>query len=207
MKIRADNFQVFAAVILVIFLTTGCGSVRYPANHVLNFPQPAAKGKVSGLRAGTVLIREFRCPQYLCRGPIVFRPTPDEIGYYEYHRWAVNPRIAITQFMAETLRAHSLFNDVTSYERGIEATTYILRGQIERLEEFDSGRDVRVECAISAELVDAQTGSVLWSDRASETLPVSQKNLSAIVNALTQASQMTINNLAKSMANKLTPAR
>jgi ABC-type uncharacterized transport system auxiliary subunit len=202
MKLRVDSFQVVAAAILIICLTSACGKVRYPAYYILNFPQATAQSKASKQLPGAVLVREFQCPEYLCQGPILFRPSPEEVGHYEYHRWAVSPRIAITQFMVETLQEQSIFDYVSPYESGI-AAAYSLKGRIERLEEVDSALDVKVECAISAELIDNKTGSIIWSDRASETLPVPQRNVKGVVNALTQASHTTVGNLVQSMMKKL----
>lgn len=202
MKTRVNTFKMSAAAILLILSCSACGKVRYPANYILNFPQPIIQSKAPARRSGTVLVREFSCPGYLCRGPIVFRPSPEEVGFYEYHRWAVNPRIQITQFMAETLQVQSLFDQVTRSEKGIKAA-YVLSGQIERLEEVDSGREVAVECVLSAELTDAQTGSAIWSDRASETLPVSQRYVRGVVNTLTHASHDAVDSLVKSLAEEI----
>jgi hypothetical protein len=106
--------------------------------------------------------------------------------------------------MVETLQARSIFDHVSPYESGI-AAAYSLKGRIERLEEVDSALDVKVECAISAELIDTKTGSIIWSDQASETLPVPQRNVKGVVNALTQASHTTVGNLVQSMMKKLAP--
>lgn len=202
MKARIKIFEISTATILIVLFATACGKVRYPANYILNFPQSTVQNKASTPGSGSVLVREFRCPGYLCRGPIVFRPSPEEVGYYEYHRWAVNPRLQITYLMVETLQAQSLFDQVTLSEKGIKAA-YVLSGQIERLEEVDRGREVAVECVISAELADSHIGSVIWSDRASETLPVTQRNVKGVVNALTQASNNAVDSLVKSMVKKI----
>ena len=53
---------------------------------------------------GQVEVCKFRCPDYLCEGRIVYRSGLEEVGFYEHHRWAMNPRQAITQFMADALR-------------------------------------------------------------------------------------------------------
>jgi len=203
MNTRTNICQISAAAILIILFGSACGKVRYPANYILDFPQSTIQDKAPTPRSGTVLVREFRCPGYLCRGPIVFRPSPEEVGYYEYHRWAVSPRLQITELMAETLKVHSLFDQVTVWEKGLKAD-YVLSGQIERLEEVDRGREVAVECVLSAELTDAQTGLILWSDRASETLPVSQRNVRGVVNALAQTSHNAAGSLVRSITKKFT---
>ena len=149
-------------------ILAGCGSVRYPTSYVLNFPPPP-RSAPSAASLGPVTIRELRCPEYLCEGRIVYRPSPEEVGFYEYHRWAMNPRQAITEYVEDGLRARSLFQSVTVRERSSE-TAYVLSGNIERLEEVDEGRDVRAVCTISAQLLDTRTGSVVWNETASETV-------------------------------------
>jgi ABC-type uncharacterized transport system auxiliary subunit len=181
---------------------TGCGSVRYPTSYVLNFPPPTPRVAPSNGVLGPVAIREFRCPEYLCEGRIVYRPTPEEVGFYEYHRWAMNPRQAITQYLEDGLRAQSLFKSVAIHERGSE-TAYVLSGDIERLEEVDQGRDVRVVCTISAQLLDTRTRSVVWSDTASETLPVEKRDIRGIVSSLSAAARAASDRLLKSMTEEL----
>ena len=194
------------ASLLALISLTGCAGVRYPKSYLLNFPPPLPDATPPSEALGAVAVREFQCPEYLCQGRIVYRPSPEEVGFYEYHRWAVNPRQSITQFMEDSLRTQSLFKHVDAYERGIE-TAYLLTGRIERLDELDRGRDVLAECAISAELVEVHTGSVLWSDRASETLPLGSRDMAGVVNGITAAARITVDRLVRSMVKELAPAR
>ena len=180
----------------------GCGSVRYPASYLLNLPAPAPQAAPPKAVLGPVAVREFRCPDYLCEGPIVYRPTPEEVGFYEYHRWAASPRQAITQSMADALRARSLFKSVAVHERGIEAA-YVLTGNIERLEEVDQGSDVRAVCTISAQLMDARTGSVVWNHTAAEAVPVEKRNVAGVVSSLSAAARTTVDRLVASLKTEL----
>jgi ABC-type uncharacterized transport system auxiliary subunit len=182
----------------------GCGTVRYPAIYTLNLPPPVTK-PASEVALGTVAIREFHCPEYLCEGRIVYRSSPEEVGFYEYRRWAVSPREAIPQYIVDGLRARSLFQSVTIHENGSEAA-YLLRGNIERFEEVDEGRDVRVVCTISAQLLETRTGSVVWSDTASETVPVEKRDIRGVVSSLSAATRMTVDHLIKSMTDELPAA-
>jgi ABC-type uncharacterized transport system auxiliary subunit len=197
--------KVSAAVVGALVLA-GCGNVRYPASYLLNLPAPAPQAAPPHAVLGPVAVREFRCPDYLCDGRIVYRPTPEEVGFYEYHRWAASPRQAITQSMADSLRARSLFKSVAVHERGIEAA-YVLTGNIERLEEVDQGRDVRAVCTISAQLMDARTGSVVWNDTASEAVPVEKRNVAGVVSNLSVAARTAIDRLVASMAREVAPVQ
>jgi ABC-type uncharacterized transport system auxiliary subunit len=180
------------------FVFSGCGSVRYPTSYVLNFPAPVRPVGPSDSVLDPIAIREFRCPEYLCEGRIVYRPSDDEVAFYEYHRWAVNPRQAITEYVATALQAQSLFKSVTVHERGLEAA-YVLSGNIERLEEVDHGRDVHVLCTISAQLLDTRRKSVVWSHSASETVRVEKRDIRGVVSSLSTAARTAADRLLKSI--------
>ena len=189
-------------VLMGACLLSGCGSVRYPATYVLNLPPPAPRSAPPNAALGPVAIREFRCPEYLCEGRIVYRPGPEEVAFYEFHRWAMDPRAAIAQYLEDGLRAQSLFQSVTVHERGSE-TAYVLSGNIERLEEVDEGRNVHAICTITAQLLDTRTRSVVWSHTASETVPVEKRDVSGIVSSLSAAARTVADRLLQSMTDEL----
>ena len=191
-----------AVALIGALVLAGCGSVRYPTTYVLNFPPPVPKAAPHNAALGPVAIRELECPEYLCEGRIVYRSSPEEVGFYEYHRWAMNPRQAITQYMVEGLRTRSVFQSVAVHERGSEAA-YVLSGHIERLEEVDQGRDVGVVCTISAQLLDTRTRSVVWSHTASETVAVEKRDIRGIVSSLSAAARTAADRLLKSMTEEL----
>ena len=191
-----------AVAFIGALVLAGCGSVRYPTTYVLNFPPPVPQATPSNGALGPVAIRELQCPEYLCEGRIVYRSSPEEIGFYEYHRWAMNPRQAITQYVVDGLRAQSLFQGVAVHERGSEAA-YVLSGNIERLEEMDQGGDVRVVCTISAQLLDTRTRSVVWSHTASETVHVEKRDMRGVVSSLSSAARTATDRLLNSMTEEL----
>ncbi len=195
-----------AVVLMGALIIVGCGSVRYPTTYVLSFPPPVPQPAPSTGALGPVAIRELQCPEYRCEGRIVYRSSPEEVGFYEYHRWAMNPRQAITQYLAEGLRAQSLFKSVAVHERGSEAA-YVLSGSIDRLEEVDQGRDVRVVCTISAQLLDTHTRSAVWSHTASETVQVEKRDVRGVVSSLSAAARTAADRLLTSMNEGLPGAR
>ena len=192
----------FAVVLMGALVLAGCGSVRYPTSHVLNFPPPVPQPTPSDGALGPVAIREFRCPEYLCEGRIAYRASPEEVGFYEYHRWAMNPRQAITQYVEDVLRTQSLFKSVAVHERGSEAA-YVLSGNIERLEEVDQGRDVSTVCTISAQLLDTRTRSIVWSQTALETIRVEKRDMAGVVSSLSAVARTAVDRLLKSMTEEL----
>jgi uncharacterized lipoprotein YmbA len=191
-----------AVAFLGALVLAGCGSVRYPTTYVLNFPPPVPQAAPSNSALGAVAIREFQCPEYLCEGRIVYRSSTEEVGFYEYHRWALNPRQAITQYLEDGLRAQSLFKSVAAHEHGSDAA-YVLSGNIEQLEEVDQRRDVRVVCTISAQLLDTRTRSVVWSHTASETVRVENRDIRGVVSSLSAAARTAADRLLKSMTEEM----
>jgi len=194
--------KMLATAFLGALVLAGCGRVRYPTSYALNFPPPNPQAAPSNGTLGPVAIRELRCPEYLCEGRIAYRTSPEEVAFYEYHRWAMDPRQAITQYLEDRLRAQSLFNSVTVHERGSEAA-YVLSGNIQRLEEVDHGRDVRAVCTISAQLLDTRTKSVVWSHTESETVQVEKRDIRGVVSSLSAAAQSAADRLLNSMTQEL----
>jgi ABC-type uncharacterized transport system auxiliary subunit len=174
-------------------VAAACGSVRYPQQYLLELqpPEPAASAQRA---VGPLVIREFQCPEYVCDGRIVYRPTPNEVAHYEYHRWAMSPRQMITESMAAGIEARRLFTTVRIADAEANPA-YRLTGRIERFEEVDRGNDVRVACVLSARLVDVATRAEVWSGSASATVPVAERNVPGVVSGLNSATRGAVNAL------------
>jgi ABC-type uncharacterized transport system auxiliary subunit len=191
-----------AVVVVGLPVLAGCGSPRYATNYVLNFPATAPSPPPVPDVRGTLAVHEFDCPRYLCEGRIVYRPSLEEIAFYEFHRWAMNPSGMITPYIADSIRSHGLFKSVALQQAGVE-TAYVLKGAIERLEEVDQGNDVRTVCTISAQLLDTQTKSIVWRHTASQTVAVQKRNVAGIVSALSDAVRLTVDDLVRSLSTAL----
>ena len=109
-------------------------------------------------------------------------------------------------YVADRLRNENLYKHVAAHERGIQPA-YILTGSIDRLEEVDAPGHVRVVCALSAQLIDTQTGAIVWTGVASETVSVEERNVAGIVRSLSSAVQTTVDELMKSMRQQAGLAR
>jgi ABC-type uncharacterized transport system auxiliary subunit len=63
-------------------------------------------------------VREFRSPVFLREGAIVCRPSAEQIAFYHYHRWAEDPRRAVTELMMQDLQASGFFPSIDVYNGG-----------------------------------------------------------------------------------------
>src|SRR5215831_5230584 len=166
--------------IAALAILCGCGrGVKYPSYYTLQVPPPPDPPVAEGVRA-SLAVREFREPSYLRQGAIVYKASPDQIGFYDYHRWAVDPREFVTNAVADRLRASGNFTQVKAYD-GHPDIDYILSGRLEKLEEIDYDGGVKVEVAISAQMVNLANGTIVWTNAVSEVGAVDQRNVPAIV--------------------------
>src|SRR4029453_3516811 len=101
MKIPA--IAVLLALTALISLAGCGGAVKYPNYYSLHVPPPPDPPVQEGVHV-SLAVREFRSPNYLHQGSIVYKTSPEQIGFYDYHRWAVDPREFVTNAVANRLR-------------------------------------------------------------------------------------------------------
>jgi ABC-type uncharacterized transport system auxiliary subunit len=195
-KRRTATTIVFFLAALVILASCG-GRVRYPNYYTLNLPAPPDPSPAENAHA-TVAIREFRAPAYLRQGAIVYKPSPEQISFYAYHRWAINPCEFVTNSVIERLRASGGFARVTPYD-GRPGTEYVLSGRLEKLEEIDYEGGVKVEVAISAQMIKLATGAIVWSNAVSEVGDVNKRDVPAVVSEMNRAMERAIEKLLSPM--------
>lgn len=178
----AIRFALAALAILVAILV-GCGGpVKYPNYYTLHLPPPPDPPVAENVHA-TLAVREFRSPTYLRQGAIVYKNSPEQIGFYNYHRWAVDPRAFVTNAVAENLRAGGNFSSVKLFD-GRPGVDYVLSGRLDELEEIDYEGGVKVRVSISAQMVNVVTGAAVWTNSVSEVGTVGQRDVPAVVSAM-----------------------
>jgi ABC-type uncharacterized transport system auxiliary subunit len=176
----------------------GCaGGAKFPAYYTLHVP-PAADVPSAAASRPSLAVREFRSPEYLHQGAIVYRTSPEQIGFYQYHRWAVDPREFVTNAIIDRLRATGRFAEVSAYD-GQSDVDFVLSGRIEKLEEVDYEGGVKVEVALSAQITDPRAGKTVWADAASESARVDKRSVPAVVAEMSQAMDRAIQKLAASL--------
>jgi len=193
---RTVTTIVFSLSALVILASCG-GRVRYPNYYTLNLPAPPDPPAAENAHA-TVAIREFRAPTYLRQGAIVYKASPEQIGLYAYHRWAMPPRDFVTNAIIERLRASGVFAHVQAYD-GSRDVDYVLSGRLEKLEELDYQGSVKVQIAVSAEMTSIATGAIVWSKAVSEIGDVNKRDVPSVVSEMNRTMERAIEKLLTPM--------
>jgi ABC-type uncharacterized transport system auxiliary subunit len=176
---------------LALGILAGCGGGRVPATKYYKLDIPPAPAPTGPSTANSLRIEPFRTTLLLRQDRIVYRPSPVEVGYYEYHRWAEPPNDTVTKALSDQLVKRRVFQSVEISD-GVEKVDYILRGRIDQLQEVDYMGGVRVQVSISAELEDSAQQRTVWSSAALSECIVTKDSVSAVVLAMGQASQQSI---------------
>jgi ABC-type uncharacterized transport system auxiliary subunit len=192
--------RIHITTVLALFsliILAGCsGTMRYSSYYTLNLPAPPDPPPPENAKA-TVAIREFSAPAYLRRGAIVFKTSPESVGFYAYHRWAIDPCEFVTDSMRDRLGASGLFAHVKRYD-GRPDAEYLVSGRLEKLEEIDYEGGVKVVVAISAQMIRVDTGATVWTKAVSETGNVEKRDVAAVVSAMSDT-------MDRAMQELLTP--
>jgi len=159
----------------------GCGGkIRYPNYYVLSVPASVPAANRSAPILGSVGVREFDAPRFLKAGAIVSRESPEQLDFYDFHRWADDPRRMVTDAMVREMRARGLFHSVDLFD-GRGSPECLVTGTLDHLEEVREGKDVSIEVGLSARLINLRTGDVLWQGSSSKNEKLDQRSVPGIV--------------------------
>jgi ABC-type uncharacterized transport system auxiliary subunit len=191
------------AVSAIVILAGCAGKVGRANYYTLNLPAPPDPPAAENPHT-TVAIREFRAPAYLRQGAIVYKPSPEQIGFYAYHRWAVDPCDFVTDSIIDRLGATGTFSHVKRYD-GQPDADYLVSGRLEKLEEIDYEGGVKVEVAVSAQMTRLDTGTIVWSKAVSEVGEVNQHDIPTVVLEMSHTMERAIEKLLTPTPGTLPP--
>jgi ABC-type uncharacterized transport system auxiliary subunit len=178
----------------IIVVLAGCaGKVGRANYYTLNLPAPPDPPAAENAHT-TLAIREFTAPAYLRRGAIVYKTSPELVGFYAYHRWAIDPCEFVTDSIIDRLGATGAFSRVKHYD-GQPDADYVVSGRLEKLGEIDYEGGVKVEVAISAQMTRLDTGTTVWSKAVSEVGEVHQHDVSTVVSEMSHTMERAIEKL------------
>ena len=189
--------------LVALAILVGCaGKMRHPQYYTLDLPAPPDPPAAENTHA-TLAIREFRAPNYLRQGAIVYKTSPEQIGFYAYHRWATDPRDFVTNSIIDHLSASGAFAHVRAYD-GSRDADYVLSGRLEKLEEVDYQGGIKVEVSLSAQITNLITGATVWSNAVSELGDVNKRDVPSVVSEMSHTMQRAIAKLLSPIPKNMT---
>ena len=177
---------VASGVILAAILATaalgGCGAERPSKYYQLTIPGDMTGAPPADPAPVTLLLGTWLTSHLYRDDRIVYSSAGQEMGTYEYQRWAAPPAEMIEEVLLRQLRASGRYRAVYS-QRSNANGDFLLRGRLYDLKEI-SGRSMQAKVTFEVELRDLKTGATVWTHFYTQDEPVSGKDVANVVAAL-----------------------
>jgi ABC-type uncharacterized transport system auxiliary subunit len=185
--------------VLLAGMMAACGAAR-PAKYY-ELEAPLAPAAASNPLPVSLLVGHIAASHLYRDDRIVYATRGQELGTYQYQRWAEPPTEMIETMLVRTLRASGQYRSVdrlTSSARG----EYIVRGRLDALEEVDKPA-LGARFAIELDLYHPKSGTTVWSQTYTHDEPVNEKQMAAIVEALNRNVQQGLAQLVANLGQYL----
>src|SRR6266853_4006109 len=186
----------FATVFLSVLLV-GCGAARPAKYYQLTVPREAAADPPADLLPVTILMGPIMSSHLYREDRIVYSSSGEDMGTYEYQRWAEPPTEMIQDVLFRTLRSSGHYRAVYAQRSSIRGD-YLLHGRLYDFKEV-TGSSMVGRLSLDLELRETKTGTTVWTHLYNHDEPVSGKDVSAVVAALNRNVQRATNEFTASL--------
>jgi cholesterol transport system auxiliary component len=200
---RPRNLFGTGGIVLTVFLAavalfvSGCGAARPSKYYELEPPNDLSSAKASDPLPITLLIGRLKASHLYREDRIVYGTNGEQMGTYEYQRWAEPPTEMIEQMLLRELRASGHYAGIYSLSSE-RSGDYLLHGTLFDFREV-SGGSILARVSLDLELRDMKTGSTVWTRYYSHDEPVSSKDISAVVAAIDKNTQRAVSEIRASL--------
>jgi ABC-type uncharacterized transport system auxiliary subunit len=171
-------------------LFAGCGAARPSKYFQLTVPSDVGATPHTDSATITLLLGSFSAPHLYRDDRIVYSNGAQEMGTYEYERWASPPAEMLEEVLLRELRATGHYRSVRSMRSNAHGD-FALRGRLYDFKEI-SGGSISTRVTFELEMRDAKTGSPVWSHYYTHDEPASGKGVPAIAAAIDHNAQKGI---------------
>jgi cholesterol transport system auxiliary component len=186
------------AALLLAFLG-GCGATRPAKYYQLTVPPDTATAAVERPDAVPVslLLGAVMTSHLYREDRIVYGNGPEQLGTYEFQRWAEPPAEMIQEVLLRELRASGRYRAV-HYRRSNMQGDFAIRGRLYDFKEVDSG-STSARLTLELEMRDLKSGATVWSHYYTHDEPASGKDVPDIVAALDKNVQRAVKEVVGSL--------
>ncbi len=173
----------FTFVALLCILLAGCGAARPSKYYQLTIPgDNAADPPAANAYPVSILVGPLNASHLYREDHIVYGSSGENMGTYEYQRWAEPPAEMIQDVIYRSLRSSGRYRSVESL-RSSTRGDYLLHGHLYDFKEI-TGSPMAGRLSIELELRDTKTGATVWTHLYNHDEPASGKDVPAVVAAL-----------------------
>jgi len=170
------------ALTLLLVGMSGCGAARPVKYYDLTVPPDAAGVEKPGAMPVTLLLGTIFSSHLYREDRIVYGSGPEEMGTYEFQRWAEPPAEMIEEVLLRELRSSGEYRAV-SYRRSNVHGDFAIRGRLYDFKEV-TGSPLVARVSWELEMRDLKSGATVWTQYYAHDEPVSSKDVPAIVAGL-----------------------
>lgn len=182
----------FAAIVL-----SGCGAARPSKYYQLSVPNETATAQPADPAPVTLLLGTLLASHLYREDRIVYSGAGQEMGTYEYQRWAEPPTEMIQEVLLRELRASGRYRAVYTH-RSNAIGDFLLRGRLYDFKEV-SGNPLLARVSVDLELRDVKTGTTVWTHYYSHDEPAGGKDVPAVVAAMDRNVQRGVKEIVASL--------
>jgi ABC-type uncharacterized transport system auxiliary subunit len=191
--------------ILSIFFLTGCISERKIEMRYFTIEIPVDQittlaDSISQIK-GNCEIEEVAVDDVYDKIQIVNRAESNEISYYIYNQWAINPSDAITQVIRNYFEVTGIFQDISDrYSKVIP--DFRLWTHINSLELIEMNKTFSAHLALEFRLIDNSNNKIIISYKADRKYPLEQKDLNLFAYEISKILQEELSKFAGMIMEK-----
>jgi ABC-type uncharacterized transport system auxiliary subunit len=193
----ASRRPCFAAAALVIGFLSGCGAARPSKFYQLTVPSDAASVEKADAVPVTLLMGSLMTSHLYREDRIVYGNGPEQLGTYEYQRWAEPPTEMIEEVLLRELRASGRYRAVYHRRSNMQGD-FALRGRLYDFKELTGGQ-MSARVTLELEMRDLKTSATVWTHYYTHDEPVSGKDVPAVVAALDRNVQRGVSEVVASL--------
>jgi ABC-type uncharacterized transport system auxiliary subunit len=187
----------FGAVLLIVGLLSGCGSARPAKYYQLTVPTEAGAVEKPDAVPVSLLVGGLMTTHLYREDRIVYGNGPEQLGTYEYQRWAEPPTEMIQEILLRQLRATGHYRAV-HVRRSNMPGDFAIRGRLYDFKELD-GSPISTRVTLELEMRDLKTGATVWNHYYTHDEPASGKDVPAIVAALDKNVQGAVKEIVENL--------
>jgi ABC-type uncharacterized transport system auxiliary subunit len=185
------------AIALMAGLFSGCGATRPSRYYQLTVPADAGAVEKPDTVPVTLLLGALMTSHLYREDRIVYGNGAEQMGTYEYQRWAEPPTEMIQEVLLRELRSSGRYRAV-HYRRSNMRGDFALRGHVYDFKEI-TGDQMSARLTLELEMRDLKSGATVWTHYYTHDEPTSGKDVPSVVAALDKNVQRGVKEIVGSL--------
>jgi ABC-type uncharacterized transport system auxiliary subunit len=179
-------------VIFLALLALPLGCFKEAVRHYYTLTFPPGPSRFASPFPYTVRVKDFAINATYEGDQLVYREDVNEVAYEKERRWTERPQRMVADMARKYLRQSGIVEQVIE-KLGEKPPDFMLEGDIDAIEELDSGQDTYAHLAVSLRLVRFDTDLVVWRHSFEERRKVPGEKARAVVRALSEILEQELN--------------